>query len=140
MESCARTCTLSQLHVHACRPERQKIHTSIRIVFTASTCFIPKLDVRSWIVICEHNSFVFKCRIQFSSTHFPLCKIVLTMTPALKCSKVTGKPQTFILIINIYGASPIIIDIIHSFLRGRVMKARIDKILSVPKEAHKAQS
>ena len=78
--SIALTRTLSQLHVHACRPElasteshcknmthvympvhiykyeHAKYKLSIRIVFTESTSFIPKLDVRCKIGICERNN------------------------------------------------------------------------------------
>ena len=90
-ESCASTCTLSQLHVHACRPELAstevaranqieplqehvatyiclytyintntcKYNFSIQIVFTeSSTCFIPRLDVRRQLGICERNNKV----------------------------------------------------------------------------------
>ena len=46
--------------IYACthtvnKNERTKYNTSIRIVFTESTCFIPKLDIRRKIGICECN-------------------------------------------------------------------------------------
>ena len=36
--------------------EHKKYKLSLKIVFTESTCFIPKLDVRTKIDYCEHNN------------------------------------------------------------------------------------
>ena len=42
--------------VHIYKYEHAKYNFSIRIAFTESTCFIPKLNVRRKIVIWERNS------------------------------------------------------------------------------------